>query len=77
MKKDITGKECDMFAYAKKFYQSASVRLSPKALPEPEPICAKSRPMTGFLATLTDEQKKKAKAYRGDDHHGDRAFARP
>lgn len=64
-----------MLSYAKQFF-SASVRLSPKELPEPEQICAKSRPMTGFLATLSDEQKRKAKAYRGDDHHGDHAFAR-
>jgi hypothetical protein len=30
--------------------------------PEPE--------MAGFIATLTDEQKAAALAYRGDDHHG-------
>lgn len=27
-------------------------------------------PMTGFVATLTTEQKAEAMAYEGDDHHG-------
>tara|TARA_R110000737_G_scaffold340221_1_gene362882 strand:+ start:11454 stop:11591 length:138 start_codon:yes stop_codon:yes gene_type:complete len=31
----------------------------------------KPRKMTGIFANLTDEQKKKALAYRGDENHGD------
>src|SRR5690606_26937422 len=33
-----------------------------------------SRPMTGFIATLTDEQKAAALAYDGPENHGDAAF---
>ena len=29
-----------------------------------------ARPMTGFVATLTAEQKQAAMTYEGDDHHG-------
>jgi hypothetical protein len=36
--------------------------VTPAKPPEPE--------MTGFIATLTDEQKAAALAYCGDDHHG-------
>ncbi|ESZ77595.1 hypothetical protein X726_06305 [Mesorhizobium sp. L103C105A0] len=32
--------------------------------------------MTGFLATLTDEQKKLAREYTGEETHGDQSFAR-
>lgn len=32
-----------------------------------EDDCNPPRPMTGFLATLTEEQKKAALAYRGDE----------
>jgi hypothetical protein len=46
-----------------------------KPLPEPE-LSAKPRAMTGFLATMTEEQKRLARDYRGDDSHGDEAFAR-
>lgn len=34
-----------------------------------------ARPMTGFIATLSPEQREAAKAYRGDETHGDEAFA--
>jgi hypothetical protein len=36
--------------------------ITPAKPPEPK--------MTGFIATLTDEQKAAALAYCGDDHHG-------
>lgn len=36
---------------------------------------AAQKPMTGFMATLTPEQKEAALAYRGDDTHGDPEFA--
>lgn len=36
-----------------------------------------ARPMTGFFAHLTPEQKKSALEYRGPDSHGDPAFALP
>lgn len=31
---------------------------------------AEAREMTGFLATLTDEQKEAVKSYRGEENHG-------
>jgi hypothetical protein len=46
-----------------------------KPLPEPEPIYT-SRPMTSFFASLTDEQKAKLRAYRGDESHGEDDFRR-
>jgi hypothetical protein len=52
------------------------VTLSPKPLPEPEPVYSAARPVTGFFAGLTVEQKKRALAYTGDDTHGDLAFQR-
>jgi hypothetical protein len=47
------------------------VTFSPKPLPEPEPVYSAERPMTGFFAGLTADQKKRALAYTGDDTHGD------
>lgn len=38
----------------------------------PNQLIRPSRPVTGFFNTLTDEQKAKALAYTGDDHHGER-----
>jgi len=46
-----------------------SVTLSPKPLPEPEPLRAAPRPMTGFLSLLTADQREAALAYRGEDTH--------
>jgi len=48
-----------------------SESLPPKEL---DPINAKPRPMTGFFAHLTPEQKAAALAYRGLENHGDPAF---
>lgn len=50
------------------------VRLIDKPLPEPEPINAIPRPMTGFFAGLSAEQKKAALGYRGPEHHGEKTF---
>jgi hypothetical protein len=38
--------------------------------PEPEPVRPQSRPMTGFLATLSAEQRAAALSYCGEDRHG-------
>ena len=46
------------------------VRLTDKPLSEPEPINAIPRPMTGFFAGLTADQKQRALAYRGPEDHG-------
>ena len=35
---------------------------------------SKPRPLTGFFAGLTAEQKKAALEYRGDENHGDPTF---
>lgn len=56
--------------------KSLSVWLAGKPLPEPEPFCAKPREMTGFWSTLTDDQKRRALAYRGEESHGDKELAR-
>jgi hypothetical protein len=42
-----------------------------KRLPALQPLRAQPRPMTGFMATLSAEQKSAALAYCGDDTHGD------
>ncbi len=60
----------------KKAFSSFSLWQWDKTLPEPEPFCATPRPMTGFFATLTEEQKKLALEYRGEETHGDGAFTR-
>jgi hypothetical protein len=54
----------------------SSVTLQAKPLAEPEPVYGKERPLTGFLATLTNEQKARVRAYSGDENHGDPEFAR-
>jgi hypothetical protein len=48
----------------------ASVGLQGKPLSEPEPINAAERPMSGFFATLTEEQKRAAVDYRGPENVG-------
>ena len=64
-----------MNALAKKLRGWAtSVRLTDKPLPEPEPINAKARPMSGFFSGLSADQKKRALEYRGEDSHGDKSF---
>lgn len=50
--------------------------LTHKPLPAPERVYGKPRPMTGFLATLTDEQKKRALEYTGPENIGDKEFAK-
>ncbi len=66
-----------MYALRKAFQTSLSLWYGEKKpLPEPEPFYATPRPMTGFFATLSDEQKKLALSYRGEETHGDAHFAR-
>jgi hypothetical protein len=50
--------------------------LTHKPLPAPERVYGKPRVMTGFLATLTDEQKKRVLAYKGPENVGDKEFAK-
>lgn len=42
--------------------------------PAPERVFGKPRAMTGFLATLTPEQRARVLAFRGDDTFGDPAL---
>jgi len=63
-----------MVELAKKFFGWTNIRLIDKPLPEPEPVNAQPRPMNGFFAGLSAEQKKQALAYRGDESHGDKSF---
>jgi hypothetical protein len=65
-----------MFAI-KKFTNAISRRMHlDRKLDTPEPVYGKPRPAVGFFAGLTDEQKAKALAYRGDENHGELRFAR-
>lgn len=41
-----------------------------KPVPALEPVRPASRPMTGFLATLSADQREKALGYQGSDTHG-------
>jgi len=61
------------FARLKK-WGSKAVRLAPKAPRQPERVFGSPRKMTGFLATLTPEQRERALGYRGDDTFGDEAL---
>jgi hypothetical protein len=47
------------------------VQLQGRPTVEPEPLRPQARAMTGFLSTLSAEQRKAALAYCGDDAHGD------
>lgn len=47
-----------------------------KTMTEPEILHGTERPMTGFIATLTPEQKERAFGYRGPENHGDEAFSK-
>jgi hypothetical protein len=51
-----------------------AVTLRDKPLAGPEPVYA-PRPMKGFFAGLTADQKREALAYRGEEDHGDAKFA--
>ena len=46
------------------------VQLQGRPTVEPEPLRPEARAMTGFLSTLSDEQRQAALAYCGDDAHG-------
>lgn len=54
----------------------SGVTLHPKPLPEPEPVRPAARPVTGFFALLSDDQRKAALAFCGDDSHGSEEFRR-
>lgn len=43
---------------------------------EPEACYGKPREVTGFLASLTPEQRAKALAYRGPENFGDDTYRR-
>jgi hypothetical protein len=46
------------------------ITLQPKQPAAPEPLRPQGRPMTGFMATLSAEQRKAAMEYCGPDTHG-------
>lgn len=54
----------------------SGVTLQSKPTPEPESVRAAARPVTGFFALLSDDQRKAALAYCGDDSHGSTEFRR-
>ncbi|UMY19093.1 hypothetical protein MMB17_07285 [Methylobacterium organophilum] len=59
-----------MHALAKFADRAYRVVFDSPPLPEPEPINARPRPMTGLLATLSAEQKAALLKYRGPENHG-------
>ncbi|MGN6488589.1 MAG: hypothetical protein ACTHLT_12320 [Devosia sp.] len=60
----------------KKLIHSARVRIEPKQPAAPEPL-RKRRQMTGFLATLTDEQREAVLSFNGPDLLGDPTKIKP
>lgn len=63
-----------MVELAKRLFGWTGVQLLEKPLPEPEPVNATARPMTGFFAGLSAEQKKQALNYRGEEAHGEKTY---
>lgn len=59
-------------AVVRKLSETGLFGTSQSRVCEPEPVYGGERPMTGFLATLTSEQREAALAYRGPDNHGDK-----
>jgi hypothetical protein len=49
---------------------SKRITLQPKQPAPPEPLRPQGRPMTGFLSTLSPEQRKAAMEYCGADTQG-------
>jgi hypothetical protein len=62
-----------MLALAKRLWNSVS--FYPKQPSEPDLLCGKPRPMTSFFASLTEEQKQRVLAYRGDENNGRSEFS--
>jgi hypothetical protein len=60
-----------MGAVVAKLEKLFGVSFTAKPLPEPEPMNARPRPLTGFFASLTAEQQKAAMAYDGPEGHGE------
>ena len=58
-------------------HSASRVFLSPKPLPEPEPLYRDGVRLPGLWSSLTPEQKAKALAYRGEENHGSDEFRRP
>lgn len=54
----------------------SGVTLHSKPLPEPEALRPAARPVTGFFALLSDEQRKAVLANCDDDFHGSSEFRR-
>jgi hypothetical protein len=45
-------------------------------VPTLDPVYTESRPMTGFFAGLTAEQKRAVLNYTGPENHGDPTFSK-
>lgn len=52
------------------------VRFETPQPPAPEPLYERERPMTGFFATLSPEQRAKVRAYKDEDNLGGNEFRR-
>jgi hypothetical protein len=57
-------------------FWTAAVTLRDAPLAAPEAAFGSPRPLTGFYAGLTAEQKKLALEHDGDETHGDPQFLR-
>ena len=76
MTKYVSGKEYDMQVLKRALSALFSFLHWKTKVQEPDPFVETPRPMTGFWATLTPEQKKLALEYRGIETHGDERYAR-
>jgi hypothetical protein len=67
----------DMVAALKRCFSSLYARVTLQDKSPAETQCMyPPRPMTGFFASLTQEQQKAALEYRGEENHGDSDFSR-
>ena len=55
---------------------TSRVRLHEKPLAELEPVNAAPRPLVGFYAGLSEEQKKRVLAFKDNESFGEREFLR-
>ena len=57
-----------LFAWLSPLSKRIALQAKPPAAPEP--LRPQGRPMTGFLSTMTLEQRRAAMDYNGLDTHG-------
>ncbi|MGB8842848.1 MAG: tyrosine-type recombinase/integrase [Aliidongia sp.] len=56
--------------------QLLAILRTEQPVPTLDPVYTESRPMTGFFAGLTAEQKRAVLNYTGPENHGDPTFSK-